>query len=90
MTPRPLADFFLPLLDNKALWDQWIGRMIIYRGFVGHYTFNAEEALFLGRVANIQDLISFEGKTIEKTHQAFQEAVDAYIAWCQKYGREPE
>ncbi len=90
MTGHPVGEFIQSLLDDKASWDPWIGVMIEHKGFVGHFVFNEREALFQGKVANIQDLVTFEGKTITKTHQAFREAVDAYIEWRHKDGREPK
>ncbi len=63
--------------------------MIEYKGFVGHFTFHEEESIFKGKVANIQDVVTFEGKTIEKVHLAFQAAVDDYLEWHERHGKEP-
>jgi len=87
MTGHPVGEFILPLLDDKASWDPWVGMMIEYKGFIGHFTFHEEESLFRGKVANVQDLVTFEGQSVEAIHKAFREAVDAYVAWGEKYGR---
>jgi predicted HicB family RNase H-like nuclease len=62
--------------------------MIEYKGFKGSYTFNEDTGLFQGKVVNIKDLITFEGKSIESTHKAFCKAVDTYMVWCARYGKE--
>src|SRR5258708_1921125 len=81
----PIGRFLSHLLNNQIEWNQWIGTMIEYKGYVGCFKFDERTNLFHGRISNIQDSITFQGNSIEKTHLAFQDAVDQYIAWCQKY-----
>lgn len=64
--------------------------MIKYRGYIGHFFFDEKNAMFQGNVANTHDLITFQGKSVESTRQAFQDAIDEYIAWCKKVGKPPE
>lgn len=64
--------------------------MIKYKGFIGHFFFDEKTNLFQGNVANSHDLITFQGNSITKTQQAFQDAVDEYIEWCKKYGKKFE
>ncbi len=64
--------------------------MMNYKGYVGLFEFDEKTTLFLGRISNIQDLITFQGKSIETTQQAFQDAVNEYIDWCKKHGKTPE
>jgi predicted HicB family RNase H-like nuclease len=59
--------------------------MIKYKGHFGTFEFNTETKLFQGRISNINDLITFQGKSLKEIEQAFQEAVDEYIQWCAKY-----
>ncbi len=88
MAPHPLGDFIQYLLYQEANeWNQWVGYMVEYKGFVGKYAFNEETGLFQGKVADREDLIIFEGKSIEATHKAFREAVDAYLEWGERYGK---
>lgn len=61
--------------------------MIEYKGYLGTFEFDKETALFQGRVSNIEDLISFQGKSIKEIEQDFQNAIDGYIKWCEKYRR---
>jgi len=64
--------------------------MMNYKGYVGLFEFDEKTTLFLGRISNIQDLITFQGKSIETTQQAFHDAVNEYIDWCKKHGKTPE
>ena len=64
--------------------------MIKYKGYVGYFEFNEKTNLFLGKISNAHHLITFQGKSIESTQQAFQDAVNEYIEWCAKHGKIPE
>ena len=64
--------------------------MITHRGFIGHFSFDEQSSLFMGRVANSHDLITFQGKSIVEIKDAFRDAVNEHIDWCQKYGKQPE
>ena len=64
--------------------------MIEYKGFIGHFKFDETKSMFYGRVANSHDLITFQGKSVASTRQAFQDAVDEHITWRQKYGKESD
>lgn len=64
--------------------------MLEYKSYIGHFYFDEKTSLFLGHVANTHDVITFQGTSVTSTRQAFQEAVDDYINWRQKYGKEPD
>lgn len=60
-----------------------------YKGFIGSVHFDAEDKVFYGKVEGINDLVTFEGNTVETLIKAFEEAVKDYKALCQKTGKEP-
>lgn len=64
--------------------------MIKYKGYIGCFEFDEKADLFLGRVSNIQNLITFQGKSVENTTLSFKDAVNEYLTWCKKHGHEPE
>jgi predicted HicB family RNase H-like nuclease len=64
--------------------------MIKYKGYVGMYEFDETRNLFYGRVSNIDDLVTFQGKSVKEIQEAFQDAVNEYMAWCQKYRTPPK
>lgn len=63
--------------------------MITYRGYIGHFFFDENTKLFVGKVANIHELITFQGKSVKETKEAFRDSVNEYINWCKKHGKVP-
>lgn len=63
---------------------------IEYRGYRGAVRYSAEDRLLHGRILGIEDVVNFEGEDVEKLEKAFHEAVDDYLALCEKLGRVPD
>lgn len=61
-----------------------------YRGYAARIEFDAEDRLFVGRLAGINDVIGFHAETMGALEAAFHEAVDDYIASCATLNKEPE
>jgi predicted HicB family RNase H-like nuclease len=61
-----------------------------YKGYMGSVRFSAEDEVFHGKIEGIDDLISFEGKSVVEIKKAFQEAADDYLEFCKEIGKEPE
>ena len=59
--------------------------MIEYKGYIGVYKFDEEKNLFHGKVAQIEDLVTFQGKSLRELQESFEKAVNDYMAWCDKY-----
>jgi predicted HicB family RNase H-like nuclease len=60
-----------------------------YKGYIGSVHFVADDEIFFGKIEAINDLIMFEGQSVQELKKAFYGAVDDYLATCQKMGREP-
>lgn len=58
-----------------------------YKEYIGTVSFSAEDRLFYGKVEGIDDLITFEGSTVEELDAAFRYMVDQHIADCEKEGK---
>ena len=52
---------------------------IKYKGFIGSVQFAAEDRAFYGKVEGVNDLITFEGSTIDELEKGFKYMVDAHI-----------
>jgi predicted HicB family RNase H-like nuclease len=63
---------------------------MVYKGYIGHLSFDEKLELFQEKVSNIHDLVTFQGKSIETLQQNFHNAINEYIHWCKKHGKEPE
>ena len=60
-----------------------------YKGYAARIEFDAQDRIFFGRLAGIQDIITFHGETEDGLELAFREAVDHYLAACSELGDGP-
>jgi predicted HicB family RNase H-like nuclease len=51
-----------------------------YKDFHGTVHFSNEGAVFFGKIAGINDLITFEGASVKELPASFKEAVEDYIS----------
>lgn len=63
--------------------------MIKYKGYQGKFAYDHETKRFYGEVADIKDVITFEGASEQEIEIAFRDSVDDYLEWCKKLGQEP-
>lgn len=63
--------------------------MMKYKGYQGIVDYDDEAEIFHGRVADIRDVISFYGKSVDELKKEFQISVDEYLAMCAEDGVEP-
>jgi predicted HicB family RNase H-like nuclease len=61
-----------------------------YRGYSARIEYSDEDGCLIGRIAGIQDIISFHGDSVEDIRRAFHESVDFYLDTCAKKKREPQ
>ncbi len=50
-----------------------------HKGYAARVEFDAEDRIFHGRIAGIQDIITFHGESEKELLVAFEEAVDDYL-----------
>lgn len=61
-----------------------------YKGYTARIEFDAEDRLFFGRVADIEDGVGFHADTVEELVAAFHDAVDDYLETCGLVGKEAQ
>jgi predicted HicB family RNase H-like nuclease len=61
-----------------------------YKGYSGILEVDVDADILFGTVVDVNDVITFQGETIEEARQAFQDSVDDYLEWCEELGRDPE
>jgi predicted HicB family RNase H-like nuclease len=61
-----------------------------YKGYLGVFAYDAEADIFHGRVVNINDVVTFEGRSIDELKQALAESVEDYLEFCREVGKEPD
>ena len=54
--------------------------MLKYKGYIGNFYFDEKVGLFQGNVANSNDILTFQGKSIAVLQQAFLAVVDECLA----------
>lgn len=60
-----------------------------YKDFIGTVEYSADDEAFFGKLAGVDDLVTFEARSVEELKEAFQEAVNDYIELCQEAGKNP-
>ncbi len=60
-----------------------------YKGYGARVEFDAEDRLFIGHLAGVRDIVGFHGSSVAELESAFHEAVDDYLAACEKLGQAP-
>jgi len=61
-----------------------------YMGYTASMVFDAEDKVIVGRVLEIDDIITFHGESVAEFEAHFHEAVDSYVAAAQDLGSTPE
>lgn len=64
--------------------------VITYKNFIGSVHFSAGDKVFYGKIEGINDLVLFEGQSVNELIKAFHEAVNDYLELCKEAGKEPE
>lgn len=64
--------------------------VIKHKGYQARVEFDADDRIFVGRIAGIDDIVNFQADTVGGLIQAFEESVEDYIETCAKIGKAPE
>ena len=59
---------------------------ISYKGYAAYIEFDAEDRIFVGRLAGITDIVVFHGSTVDELEIAFHEIVEHYIEVSERTG----
>jgi predicted HicB family RNase H-like nuclease len=61
-----------------------------YRGYAARIEYRDEDGCFIGHIAGIKDIIGFHAESVKELQAAFEEAVNDYLATCEKSKRAPQ
>ncbi|MEQ1156605.1 type II toxin-antitoxin system HicB family antitoxin [Acinetobacter sp. BMW17] len=61
-----------------------------YKDFDGSIETSYEDRIMFGKILFINDLIMYEGNSIDELEQSFHEAVDSYLEFCEKNEKSPD
>ncbi len=61
-----------------------------YKKYTGSVNYDSEDRIFFGRVLGINDIISYQGRSVDELENDFHGAVDDYLKLCKDTGKKPE
>lgn len=61
-----------------------------YKDYLTTINFSPEDEVFYGSIFGINDVVTFEGTSVQEVKSAFYEAVDDYLATCKELNKIPE
>jgi len=65
-------------------------KVVSHRNYSGSIEVSLEDGCLYGEILFINDLVSYESKTVSGLQAAFEEAVDFYLDKCRREGLEPD
>jgi predicted HicB family RNase H-like nuclease len=63
---------------------------MFYKGYTASMVFDAEDKVIVGRVQDIDDIISFHGESVAEFEANFHSAIEGYLAASKELGSAPE
>jgi predicted HicB family RNase H-like nuclease len=64
--------------------------MFEYKGYQGVVEFDYDANIFFGEVADLRDVITFQGTSVKELEQSFKDSIDEYLKFCDLLARTPE
>ncbi len=61
-----------------------------YKEYVATVEYDDEANLFHGEIANLRDVVTFQGRSVSGLKKAFRESIEDYLAYCAKRHEDPE
>ena len=58
-----------------------------YSGYTARMDFDPDDKIIVGRVIDIDDIVTFHGTSVAEFEAAFKTAVDGYIHACEQLGQ---
>ncbi len=65
-----------------------MNELMEYKGFKAKVQFSADDNVFFGRLLGIDDIVTFEGKTVRELKRSMKDAVEFHIEVCKKTGKD--
>jgi predicted HicB family RNase H-like nuclease len=57
-----------------------------YRGYIASMVFDRNDNIIVGRVVDIDDIITFHGESVGEFEANFHAVIDDYLAACEQTG----
>lgn len=63
---------------------------MVLEGYVAQIEFDEEEDAFRGRVSNIRDVVTFQGRSPAELRRELAKSLKVYASVCREEGRDPD
>jgi predicted HicB family RNase H-like nuclease len=60
---------------------------MMYNGYAARVEFDAEDRIFTGRLASIDEIVTFHGESVRELEVEFHSAVDGYLEMSLRLGK---
>ena len=64
--------------------------ILTYKGYQGSFEYDPEADIFHGDVLHINDVITFQGRSIDELKAALAESIEVYLEYCVRKGKAPQ
>ena len=61
-----------------------------YKGYIGSVGYSEPDKVFFGKIEGIDGLVNYEGESVKELTDAFHEAVEDYLIFCEEHNCKPE
>lgn len=63
---------------------------LTYNGYTASINYSSEHEVFFGKIIGINDLILFEGTSVEELKNGLKDVVDDYLETCKTLNKSPD
>lgn len=63
---------------------------IQYKSYLGTFEYDQGADIFHGKIVNLKDVVTFQGRSIDELKKALADSVEDYLDFCREQGEEPE
>ena len=63
---------------------------VMYKEYAARVEFDSDDRIFTGRLAGIDDIVTFHGESVRELEIEFQAAVDSYLEMSDRLGKPPQ
>jgi len=67
-----------------------MNNIMTYKGYSTSIEFDVDDHILVGRILDVDDIITFHSESVKGFEKAFHQAIDEYVAACEKIGQAPE
>jgi predicted HicB family RNase H-like nuclease len=61
-----------------------------YKDYIAKVSYDAEAKLFHGQVVGMNDIVTFQGRSVEELEKALEESIEDYLALCKEDSANPQ